>query len=127
MSLYMFLCPYISCKQVVSSRVLGRIRFDFLAKRVELFREKNEVTKSKSGGFRKEDTSLASPGSPLDLQVGDKEGAPQTSIRLTSGMLRCWEVSSYLTFHRGPLGPSDPTIGSSGADQQLALATNGSF
>lgn len=67
------------------------------------------MTRSKSGGRRKEDTFRASPSGPLDLQVGDREGAPQTSRRLTSRMLSCWEVSSYLTFHGGPLGLSDPT------------------
>lgn len=125
--LNLFLRPFISCTQVVSSRGLSRIRFDFLAKSLELLRQRNEVTKSKSySSFRKEDTSLASLGFAGGRQ---RDRAPQTSIGLASGMLGCWWgsrlilsrlisshlVSSHLIsshsshLREGSLGPNDPT------------------
>lgn len=109
-SFNLFLCPYISCKQVVSSRGLSRIRFDFLAKRLEPRKQGNEMTRSKSGSVRKERDNFsfsASPSNPLGLLSVDAGGrqrgdCPQTSIVLASGMLSCWAEGSHITrtFHR---------------------------
>lgn len=130
--LNLFLCPFISYIQVVSSGGLSRIRFDFLTKSLELLRQRNEVTKRARVVALGKNTLR---WHPLGSQVGDRKNrAPQTSIGLASGMLSCWWgslpvssrlISSHLTLHEGSLGPNDPTSWSVGAGQQLALMASG--
>lgn len=109
-SFNLFFCPYISCKQVIISRDWSRIRFDFLATRLEFLRLGNEVIKSKTGGFRKKgDTCLVSPSNLLDLlslHAGERRrGCAQASAGLASRRLCCWgRISLYQVLLWGPFG-----------------------
>lgn len=95
--LNLFLCPFISYIQVVSSGGLSRIRFDFLTKRLELLRQRNEVTK------RARVVALGKKTlrwHPLGSQVGDRRNrAPQTSIGFRDAQLLVGVSSRLVSSH----------------------------